>query len=202
MRVPRFHCTPQLWDALGEAPGPQPGNSLQDLRQHFRDKGQTMRAAQPLGFLDARQQLLGFAAVIPNLAAHGERKAEVEGVATPACVRIVGKAELHGTIRIAQHPGSQGNVDADSRLRVDVHEVCEVAVLLLVIQRQHSVAMRAGLGQISPPKWVMHAARVPRSTIRIAAGFRSRQHFIDPVQRLSDAALDQHIHPQSAVDRQ
>ena len=89
------------------------------------------------------------------------------------------------------------------RLRVDVHEVCEVAVLLLVIQRQHPVAMRAGLGQISPPK-VGRACRpvCHEQQIRIATGFRSRQHFIDPVEGFSDTALDQHAVPQSVVDRQ
>jgi len=113
------------------------------LRQHVGDKGQTVRPAQPLGLLGARQQRLGFAAVIPNLAARRERLAEVEGVAAPASVCIPGIAHLHGAIRIAEHPGPKGDVDADTRLWVGVHHVCEVAVLLLAVQRQHSVSMLA-----------------------------------------------------------
>src|SRR5262249_43836537 len=80
MRVPPFHCTPQMRDALREAPCPQPGETLEDLRQHFGDERQIVRPAQPLSFRDARQKRRGFAAKIPKRPAHGERPAEVERV--------------------------------------------------------------------------------------------------------------------------
>ena len=64
-------------------------------------------------------------------------------MAAPASVRILGVAELPGTIRIAEYPGPKGDDEAGRSLRVGVHDVCEVAVLLLAVQRHHSVAMLA-----------------------------------------------------------
>ena len=52
-------------------------------------------------------------------------------MAAPASVRILVIAELHGTIRIAEHPGPSGDEDTGSRLWVVVRDVREMAVLLL-----------------------------------------------------------------------
>ena len=69
-------------------------------------------------------------------------------------------------------------------------EVCEMAMLLLVVEGQHPVAMLPGLDQLAQPEMGAHGLHVSDDQqIGIATGLGRVEHVLDPVEGFGDPAL-------------
>ena len=70
-----------------------------------------------------------------------QRKSEVEGVTAPPCVRIFFVAQPLGPIQVAQYPCVPRTPDTDRGFKIMVEDVCEMAMLLGVVELQDPVGV-------------------------------------------------------------
>ena len=161
-----------------------------------------MAATELLGLGHARQQRFVLAAQVEDLAAPGERVAEVERVVAAPRVRIVGGVGAHRGVGPAEHPQGRSHEDADRGARVGVDEVGDVAVAFLVVKPEHALAVRHRLGERAAVEVRDTGGAVAhQQQVGVAALRAGLEHLLDPAERLVDAALRQHIDPQAPVDR-
>ena len=125
---------------------------------------------------------------------HTQRPSEVEGVTTPAGVRVLFIAQPQCPVRITQHPGANRAIDTGQSFGILVEEVSKMAMLLVVVEVQHLVGVLQDLGELTRPTVASAGVACPpisRSALPVARAMSSISctHIRDSATRPCDTML-------------
>src|SRR5690348_7722302 len=91
------------------------------------------------------------AAAVKLMRPSRQRISEVKGMAATACVRLLFIVNPECPVWISQHPGANRAEGAGYSFGILIEDVCQMVMLLIVVQIQHLVGMLYGLSDLTYP---------------------------------------------------
>jgi hypothetical protein len=80
-----------------------------------------------------------------------QRQSEILWVTAPASVRIFFIAQPHRPVGITQYPGANRGKKTGQSFGVLVEDVCQMAMLLVVVEVHHAISVLQNLGELAQP---------------------------------------------------